>query len=147
MKLLICSLFIAGTLMINVSTAQAQPFRGILPAAVNDKQGNIFWCDAHRQMKRMCKATEIDSIGTMVLVRSAPTNDCEGGFWGWILVQNNEVSVGYTVTPDKKFGVTVKDLCSPDAVVTFRPNSKKPNYDDLVGISQGRELFRYKRFK
>ncbi len=48
--------------------------------------------------------------------------------------------------PDKKFGLTVKDLCRPGTVVTFKPNQKKPEYDDLVALYQGKELFRYRRF-
>ncbi|MGC6730066.1 hypothetical protein ACP0F4_09760, partial [Escherichia coli] len=53
---------------------------------------------------------------------------------------------GSTITPDKKFGLTVKDLCRPGTVVTFKPNQKKPEYDDLVALYQGKELFRYRRF-
>lgn len=45
-----------------------------------------------------------------------------------------------------KFGLTVKDLCRPGTVVTFKPNQKKPEYDDLVALYQGKELFRYRRF-
>jgi hypothetical protein len=53
---------------------------------------------------------------------------------------------GFTITPDQKFGVTVKDLCRPGTIATFMPNHKKPDYDDLVVLYQGKELFRYKRF-
>jgi hypothetical protein len=28
----------------------------------------------------------------------------------------------------------------------FKPNQKKPEYDDLVALYQGKELFRYRRF-
>ncbi|ACI11031.1 hypothetical protein KPK_4948 [Klebsiella variicola] len=41
----------------------------------------------------------------------------------------------------------MKDMCSPDMKVTFRPNKKDPRYDDLVGIYAGKEAFRYKQIK
>jgi hypothetical protein len=50
----------------------------------------------------------VDRQGGMVTVRSAPFKDCEGGLWGWITIMHNDVSKGFTITPDKKFGLTVK---------------------------------------
>ena len=41
----------------------------------------------------------------------------------------------------------MKDMCSPDMKVTFRPNKKDPRYDELVGIDAGKEAFRYKQIK
>lgn len=144
MRLMICILLAAGSLMMNAGNAHAQPFRGILPAAVNYKTGNRFWCDAHLQMTRKCAVTEADQLGMMVIAHSAPTEHCEGGLWGFISIYRSEPSLGFTITPDQKFGVTVKDLCRPGTVVTFQPNSTHPDYDDLVGLFQGKEIFRYK---
>jgi hypothetical protein len=39
-----------------------------------------------------------------------------------------------------------KDLCRPGTVVTLSPTRRKPEYDDLVALYQGKELFRYRRF-
>lgn len=36
-------------LLIAGNAHAARPYSGFLPAAVNNKSGNIFWCDAHRQ--------------------------------------------------------------------------------------------------
>lgn len=145
MKTLIKILGITGSLLL-CTEVQAQPYNRTLPAVVNDNNGNIFWCDAHRQVTGKCAAMSVDRLGGMVTVRSAPFKDCEGGLWGWITIMRNDVSKGFTITPDKKFGLTVKDLCRPGTVVTFKPNQKKPEYDDLVALYQGKELFRYRRF-
>ena len=59
----------------------------------------------------------------------------------------DDVATGYTITPGKEFNLTMKDMCSPDMKVTFRPNKKDPRYDDLVGIYAGKEAFRYKQIK
>lgn len=124
-------------------------YKGILPAAVNNKMGNRFWCDAYQQVRKMCKATEIDSSGSFILIRSAPLKNCEAGVWGWINPGDKEsvtdyIATGYTITPDAKFKVTAKDMCSPNMKVTFRPNSKRPQFEDMVGLYNGREVFRYK---
>ncbi|MEF6303831.1 hypothetical protein U9893_11055 [Escherichia coli] len=57
------------------------------------------------------------------------------------------MATGYTITPGKEFNLTMKDMCSPDMKVTFRPNKTDPRYDDLVGIYAGKEAFRYKQIK
>lgn len=145
MKILLKILSITGSLLL-CTGVQAQPYNRTLPAVVNDNDGNIFWCDAHRQVMGKCEAMFADRKGGMVTVRSAPFKDCEGGLWGWITIMRNDVSKGFTITPDKKFGLSVKDLCRPGTVVTFKPNQKKPEYDDLVALYQGKELFRYRRF-
>ncbi|MEF6305803.1 hypothetical protein U9893_21675 [Escherichia coli] len=46
----------------------ARPYIEFLPAAVNNKSGNIFWCDAHRQVRKLCTATEVDSMGWLVML-------------------------------------------------------------------------------
>lgn len=66
---------------------------------------------------------------------------------GWITPSKDDVATGYTITPGKEFNLTMKDMCSPDMKVTFRPNKKDPRYDDLVGIYAGKEAFRYKQIK
>lgn len=38
-------------LLIAGNAHAARPYSGFLPAAVNNKSGNIFWCDAHRRQK------------------------------------------------------------------------------------------------
>lgn len=50
-------------LLIAGNAHAARPYSGFLPAAVNNKSGNIFWCDAHRQVRKLCTATEVDSMG------------------------------------------------------------------------------------
>lgn len=145
MKTVIKILSITGSLLL-CGVAQAQPYNRTLPAVVNDNNGNIFWCDAHRQVTGKCKAMSLNRNGGMVIVRSSPFKDCAGGLWGWISIMHNDVSKGFTITPDPKFGVSVKDLCRPETVVTYMPNQKKPEYDDLVALYQGKELFRYQRF-
>ena len=145
MKPMFRTLLIAGSLL-TCATVQGAPYNRVLPAAVNNKGGNIFWCDAHRQVTGKCEAMFADRSGGMVTVRSAPLKDCEGRLWGWISIRRDEASKGFTITPDQKFGVTVKDLCRPGTIATFMPNHKKPDYDDLVVLYLGKELFRYKRF-
>jgi len=145
MKLLIRSLLTAGFLLTCIG-AQAQPYNRTLPAAVSDNNGNFFWCNAHQQVTGKCEATSLNRNDGMVIVHSAPSKDCAGGLWGWISIMNHDISKGFTITPDEKYGVTVKDLCRPGTIATFMPNHKKPDYDDLVVLYQGKELFRYKRF-
>lgn len=127
--------------------AASRPYNGFLPAAVNNKSGNIFWCDAHRQVRRLCTATEVDSMGWFILVRSKPSKDCEGGVWGWITPRKRDVATGFTITPDAKFHLTMKDMCNPGMKVTFRPNQKQSDLDDIVGILGGKEVFRYKQIR
>ncbi|STU77644.1 Uncharacterised protein [Klebsiella pneumoniae] len=86
-------------------------------------------------------------MGWFIVVRSKPSRDCPGGIWGWITPSKDDVATGYTITPGKEFNLTMKDMCSPDMKVTFRPNKKDPRYDDLVGIYAGKEAFRYKTNK
>lgn len=97
---------------------------------------------------RAAQAGRLVLVGNLVDVEPslARLKATEGGLWGWITIMRNDVSKGFTITPDKKFGLTVKDLCRPGTVVTFKPNQKKPEYDDLVALYQGKELFRYRRF-
>lgn len=134
-------------LLIAGNAHAARPYSGFLPAVVNNKSGNIFWCDAYRQVRKLCTATEVDSMGWFIVVRSKPSRDCPGGIWGWITPSKDDVATGYTITPGKEFNLTMKDMCSPDMKVTFRPNKKNPRYDDLVGIYAGKEAFRYKQIK
>ncbi|EFD6874117.1 hypothetical protein HVL71_003136 [Escherichia coli] len=124
-------------------------YKGILPAVVNNKSGNKFWCDAYHQVRKLCKATEIDASGGFILVRSAPLKDCEAGIWGWINPGDNNsatdyIATGYTITPDATSKVTTRDMCSQDMKVTFRPNDKRPQFEDMVGLYNGKEVFRYK---
>ncbi|KLR48522.1 hypothetical protein [Enterobacter ludwigii] len=145
-------LLISGitTGIISSNSAEASSlYKGVLPAAVNNKDGNRFWCNAHLQVIKMCKATEIDASGGFILIRSAPLKDCEAGVWGWISPGKKNsltdyIATGYTITPDTKFKVTAKDMCSSKMEVTFRPSSKKPQFDDMVGLYNGEEVFRYK---
>ena len=122
-------------LLIAGNAHAARPYSGYLPAAVN------------RQVRKLCTATEVDSMGWFIVVRSKPSRDCPGGIWGWITPSKDDVATGYTITPGKEFNLTMKDMCSPDMKVTFRPNKKDPRYDDLVGIYAGKEAFRYKQIK
>ncbi|EJL5295667.1 hypothetical protein NMN90_001532, partial [Escherichia coli] len=101
-------------LLIAGNAHAARPYSGFLPAAVNNKSGNIFWCDAHRQVRKLCTATEVDSMGWFIVVRSKPSRDCPGGIWGWITPSKDDVATGYTITPGKEFNLTMKDMCSPD---------------------------------
>lgn len=140
--------FTAGILFLN-SVNASETYKGVLPAAVNNKAGDKFWCDAYRQTRGICKATEIDASGGFILIRSAPFKNCEAGMWGWISPGNKNsqtdyIATGYTLTPDAKFKVTAKDMCSPKMKVTFRPNSKRPQFEDMVGLYNGKEVFRYK---
>lgn len=146
--LLLISGIAAGIITSNLAEASSL-YKGVLPAAVNNKDGNRFWCNAYQQVRKMCKATEIDASGGFILIRSAPLKDCEAGVWGWINPGDKNsltdyISTGYTITADAKLNVTVKDLCSPGMKVTFRPNSKRPQFDDMVGLYNGKEVFRYK---
>ncbi|CAH3903620.1 hypothetical protein AI2791V1_4418 [Klebsiella pneumoniae] len=79
-------------------------------------------------------------MGWFIVVRSRPSRDCPGGIWGWITPSKDDVATGYTITPGKEFNLTMKDMCSPDMKVTFRPNKKDPRYDDLVGIGNDSNL-------
>ncbi|ENY5351052.1 TPA: hypothetical protein SMF65_002919 [Serratia marcescens] len=146
--LLLISGIAAGIITSNLAEASSL-YKGVLPAAVNNKDGNRFWCNAYQQVRKMCKATEIDASGGFILIRSAPLKDCEAGVWGWINPGDKNsltdyIATGYTITADAKINVTVKDLCSPGMKVTFRPNSKRPQFDDMVGLYNGKEVFRYK---
>lgn len=148
-KLLLLVYGISTYLILPGYTQASSNYQGILPAVVNGNSGNIFWCDAHRQVRKLCHATKMDSSGGFILVRSAPSKNCEGGVWGWINPARNRgatdyIATGYTITPDAKFKITKKDLCSPGMEVTFQPNSKRPQFDDLVGLYHGKEVFRYK---
>lgn len=69
-------------LLIAGNAHAARPYSGFLPAAVNNKSGNIFWCDAHRQVRKLCTATEVDSMGWFIVVRSKPSRDCPGEYGG-----------------------------------------------------------------
>lgn len=91
MKPMFRTLLIAGSLL-TCATVQGAPYNRVLPAAVNNKGGNIFWCDAHRQVTGKCEAMFADRSGGMVTVRSAPLKDCEGGLWGWISIRRDEAS-------------------------------------------------------
>jgi hypothetical protein len=147
-RLLLASGLYACLMLSGYAQASA-PYRGILPAVVNAKNGNIFWCDAHRQVRKLCSATETDASGGFILVRSAPSEGCEKGVWGWINPARNMgatdyIATGYTITPDAKHRLTRQDMCSPEMNVTFRPNSKRPQFDDMVGFYHGKEVFRYK---
>lgn len=140
-------IFILG--MVVCGGISAKPYGGILPASVNYENGNRFWCDAHLQMTRQCSALEVNSENFMVIVKSSPTKNCEGGHWGWVtgISSNAGQGEGATIVPDKGTNLTVKDLCRPGTQVTFLPNSKRPEYDDLVVKYQGREILRYKSYK
>ena len=94
-------------LLIAGNAHAARPYSGFLPAAVNNKSGNIFWCDAHRQVRKLCTATEVDSMGCFIVVRSEPSRDCPGGIWGWITPSKDGVATGYTITPGKEFNLTM----------------------------------------
>lgn len=72
-------------LLITGNAHAARPYSGFLPAAVNNKSGNIFWCDAHRQVRKLCTATEVDSMGWFIVVRSKPSRDCPGEYGGGLL--------------------------------------------------------------
>ncbi|WP_338628923.1 hypothetical protein [Yersinia intermedia] len=146
--LLLISVITLGLITSDFAEASST-YKGILPAAVNNKAGNRFWCDAYQQVRKMCKATEIDASGGFILIRSAPLKNCEAGVWGWINPGDKDsttdyIATGYTITPDAKFKVTAKDMCSPNMKVTFRPNSKRPQFEDMVGLYNGKEVFRYK---
>lgn len=73
-------------LLIAGNAHAARPYSGFLPAAVNNKSGNIFWCDAHRQVRKLCTATEVDSMGWFIVVRSKPSRDCPGGWIACALI-------------------------------------------------------------
>ena len=134
-------------LLIAGNAHAARPYSGFLPAAVNNKSGNIFSSNAHRQLTKLSTPTEMDSMGWFIVVRSKPSRDCPGGISVWITPSKDDVATGYTITPGKEFNLTMKDMCSPNMKVTFRPNKKDPRYDDLVGIYDGKEAFRYKQIK
>jgi hypothetical protein len=79
MKTLIKILGITGSLLL-CAGAQAQPYNRTLPAVVNDNNGNIFWCDAHRQVTGKCEAMSVDrQAGWSRCVQHL--KDCEGGLW------------------------------------------------------------------
>ena len=125
-KLLLLISWIATGIITSNLVEASSLYKGVLPAAVNSKDGNRFWCNAYQQARKMCKATEIDASGGFILIRSAPLKDCEAGVWGWISPGNKNsltdyISTGYTITPDAKYKVTAKDMCSPKMEVTFRP--------------------------
>ena len=69
-------------LLIAGNAHAARPYSGFLPAAVNNKSGNIFWCDAHRQVRKLCIATEVDSMGWFIVVRSKPPEIVRGEYGG-----------------------------------------------------------------
>lgn len=148
-KLLLLISGIATGIISSNSVEASSLYKGVLPAAINNKNGNRFWCNAYQQVRKTCQATEIDATGGFILIRSAPSKNCEAGVWGWINPGNKNsvtdyIAKGYTITPDDKFNVTAKELCSPNMKVTFRPNSKRPQFDDMVGLYKGKEVFRYK---
>ncbi|MCD6619986.1 hypothetical protein [Aeromonas veronii] len=141
-KLTFCLLL---TLMSGSQSIQAaEPFTGFLPALVQDKTGKPFWCNAHLNLNKKCIATEISNL-SMVIVRSQPFGDCEAGMWGWIATAGSpqKIAIGYTITPDEKFNLSLKDMCRPGTVVKFQSNKKYKNEEDLVGFYNGKEIFRY----
>ncbi len=81
----------------------------------------------------------------MVIVRSQPFGECEAGMWGWIATAGSpqKIAIGYTITPDEKFNISLKDMCRPGTIVKFQPNEKYKNEEDLVGFYNGKEIFRY----
>lgn len=78
LKLLSLLPVILFPLLIAGNAHAARPYSGFLPAAVNNKSGNIFWCDAHRQVRKLCTATEVDSMGWFIVVRSKPSEIVRG---------------------------------------------------------------------
>lgn len=124
----------------------SERFSGLLPAVVQTKEGKPFWCNAHLKFMGKCIATEVSNL-SMVIVHSQPYSDCEAGLWGWIVPARspNGISIGYTVTPDERFNISMKDMCRPGTIVKLQPNKKYKGDDDLVGFYNGKEIFRYGR--
>lgn len=60
---------------------------------------------------------------------------------GWITPSKDDVATGYTITPGKEFNLTMKDMCSPDMKVTFRPNKRTLVMTISSGFMQGKKRF------
>lgn len=61
MKRMFRTLLITSSLLA-CGTVQAEPYNRVLPAAVNDNSGNLFWCDAHRQVTGKCEVMSVDRM-------------------------------------------------------------------------------------